>query len=186
MSATKIEKLNEKPFFDYIDEKTENQYLSYAVSYTDFDPKTSCLKWKITNYTKEPKNLILVRGTPEVQPYAFLNFFTEVYISLNAIKILTSPNESENYPYRVGLIENPSGQLNYGGIFYVPPKKSLIMEECGFSEQNNLPNFYQVYQAIYEKTNEYIVDYNLAEDLVYSLETDIVGFPISSKIHNKS
>jgi len=160
----------------------EEQKLHYGVTYEKFDDKTGCLNWVIYNNSAIDAQFVLVRGTPEVSPYAFLNFYTEVYKAFGIVKFLTYDTRFLNYPYRIGLIQDTDGNLNYAGVFYVPSNKKLILEECGFSAPNNLPNYFKVFPVFWEKTHEYFVEYNPIEILFYTLETGIpvlnAPFPI--------
>ena len=160
----------------------EEQKLHYGVTYENFDQNTGCLNWVIYNNSAIDAQFVLVRGTPEVPPYAFLNFYTEVYKAFRIVKFLTYDNRFLNYPYRVGLVQDEAENLNYAGVFYVPAKKKLILEECGFSAPNNLPNYYRVFPVFWEKTHEYFVEYNPLEVVLYTMQTGIpvlnAPFPI--------
>ncbi len=87
MQKSTLEKLREKSKFLVQDfEETElsklsklEQDLGYGVIWQNFDENTGCLNWVIYNNSGIDREFVLVRGTPEVQPYAFLNFYTEVY-----------------------------------------------------------------------------------------------------------
>ena len=164
----------------------EEQKLHYGVTYEKFDDKTGCLNWVIYNNSAINAQFVLVRGTPEVSPYAFLNFYTEVYKAFGIIKFITSDNRHLNYnynnPYRVGLVQDVNNNINYAGVFYVPANRKLILEECGFSAPNNLPNYFKVFLTFHKETHEYFVEYNPIEIALYTLETGIpvlnAPFPI--------
>jgi len=160
----------------------EQKRINYGVTYENFDQNTGCLNWVIYNNSAIDAQFVLVRGTPEVKPYAFLNFYTEVYKAFGIIKFITSDNRHLNYPYRVGLVQDSKNNINYAGVFYVPTNKKLVLEECGFSEPNNLPNYYKVFPVFWKKTHEYFVEYNPIEIVLYTLETGIpvinAPFPI--------
>jgi len=181
MQKQTLEKLRENSKFSVEDfEETElskltkkEQKLHYGVIWQNFDQNTGCLDWVIYNNSAIDAQFVLVRGTPEVQPYAFLNFYTEVYKAFGIVKFLTYNNRFLNYPYRIGLVQDEGGNLNYAGVFYVPAKKKLILEECGFSAPNNLPNYYKVFPVFWEKDHEYFVEYNPLELLLYTMETKI-------------
>ena len=184
MQKQTLEKLREKSKFLVENfEESEltklsklEQDLGYGVIWQNFDSNTSCLNWVIYNNSGIDREFVLVRGTPEVQPYAFLNFYTEVYKAFNIIKFITSENKYYNYPYRVGLVQDVDGNLNYAGVFYVPANKKLTLEECGFSAPNNLPNYYRVFLSFPRNTHEYFVEYNPLEIALYTMETGIPVF----------
>jgi len=194
MEKSLLEQLRTEPKFSVLDIdqdesvklSREVQGLNYGVTYENFNAISSCLNWIIYNNSSFDYDFVLVRGTPLVRPYAFLNFYTEVYKALGVINFITSGNRHLNYhydtPYRVGLVQDSKNNINYAGVFYVPAKKKLILEECGFSQPNNLPNFYQVFPTFPEETNEYFVEYNPTEIALYTIETGIpvlnAPFPI--------
>ena len=190
MQKQTLEKLRENSKFSVENfEETElsklsklEQDLGYGVIWQNFDQNTGCLNWIIYNNSGIDREFVLVRGTQEVQPYAFLNFYTEVYKTFDIIKFITNENKYYNYPYRVGLVQDVDGNLNYAGVFYVPANKKLTLEECGFSASNNLPNYYRVFLAFPRNTHEYFVEYNPLEIALYTMETGIpvlnAPFPI--------
>ena len=190
MQKPTLEKLRDNSKFLVQDfEETElkklsklEQDLGYGVIWQNFDLNTGCLNWVIYNNSGINREFVLVRGTQEVPPYAFLNFYTEVYKAFGIIKFITNENKYYNYPYRVALVQDENGDSNYAGVFYVPAKKKLVLEECGFSAPNNLPNYYRVFLAFPRRTNEYFVEYNPVEITLYSMETGIpvlnAPFPI--------
>ena len=194
MEKPMLEKLRPEPKFSVMDIDQEEsvkisqepQGLDYGVTYENFNAISSCLNWIIYNNTSLDYDFVLVRGTPLVKPYAFLNFYTEVYKAFGIISFITNDNRHLDYnynnPYRVGLVQDSNNNINYAGVFNVPAKKKLILEECGFSQPNNLPNYYQVFPTFPEKTHEYIVEYNPTEIALYTIETGIpvlnAPFPI--------
>jgi len=194
MQKQLLEKIRQNPYFsvEKFDETEfnklpeENKRIDYGVTYQNFDKNTGCLNWLIYNNTSFDYDFVLVRGTPLVKPYAFLNFYTEVYKAFEIINFITSDNRHLDYnyetPYRVALVQDSKNNINYAGVFNVPAKKKLVLEECGFSEPNNLPNFYEIFPAFPEKTYEYFVEYNPVEIALYTMETGIpvlnAPFPI--------
>ena len=167
-----IEKLPEKPYFKLEEIQEAKKEIGFEVNYSDFNEQTGCLNWNLYNYDSTNPYFVLARGTNLVQPYFFLEFYTEVYKAFGIIEFLTGKDLKPQNPYSVGLIEFDENNRNYAGVFYVPQGHKLTLTECGFAP-DNLPNFYMLIPVSYKSTETYLVEYNFMEIVDYTLQTGI-------------